>query len=134
MRKRLVGGLPCEPMEAREATQETVVGDQIVSRLMLYPLDFSLLQFRCNRAHYPSGQPILQIKYIVQRPFETIGPYVDARLRVNQLRHDAHTVLGLSHTAFQDVAHAEFATDLPDVDGSIPVREARRAGDHEQPF
>ena len=47
---------------------------------------------------------------------------------------DAQAVARLAHAPFQNIAHAEFAPDLPDIDGLALVGEARIAGDHEQPF
>ena len=55
-------------------------------------------------------------------------------LGLDQLGGDAQAIASLAHAAFQDIAHAEFASHLPDVDGLALVDEARIAGDDEQPF
>src|SRR5215510_1381118 len=54
------------------------------------------------------------------------------RRRVNKLAGDANTVATSAHAAFQDVAHAQFASNLLDVDGPSLVRKARIASDDEQ--
>jgi hypothetical protein len=53
--------------------------------------------------------------------------------RIDQLRGDADAAAPFAHRAFEHVAHAEFAPDLLHVDGLALVREARIAGDDEQP-
>src|SRR5258708_593896 len=40
----------------------------------------------------------------------------------------------LAHRSLKDIAHAEPASDLPDIGGLAFEREARIAGDHEQPL
>ena len=80
------------------------------------------------------GDLILQVENVVQRAVEPVGPEMRAGLRFDQLRGDAQAIARLAHAAFQHIAHAEFAPDLPDVDGPALVDEARIARDHEQPF
>jgi hypothetical protein len=53
--------------------------------------------------------------------------------RVDQLRSDADAVAGFAHRAFQNIADAQFATDLLYVDGLALVGKARIAGDDEEP-
>jgi hypothetical protein len=55
-----------------------------------------------------------------------------AGLGIDELRVDPHTLSLTANTAFQDVANAQFARDLLQVDRSAPIREAGIAGDHEQ--
>ena len=57
-----------------------------------------------------------------------------AGLGVDELRGDAHAVARLAHAAFEHIADAELASDLPHVDRLALVGEARIARDHEQPF
>src|SRR6266849_5721725 len=56
-----------------------------------------------------------------------------ASCRVDQLAGDAHTLAGFAHRAFQDIADAKFAPDLLHIDTLALVREARIAGDYEEP-
>ena len=51
---------------------------------------------------------------------------------LDQLAGDANAIAGLPDAAFQHITHAEFASDLLDIDGFALVGEARIAGDHEQ--
>jgi hypothetical protein len=51
-------------------------------------------------------------------------------------RHDRsrkHTVAGLAHAAFEHIAHAELAPDLPQIRRFALVRKARITGDDKQP-
>src|SRR5215831_14909979 len=59
---------------------------------------------------------------------------MSAGRRVHQLPSDAHPLSGLTHAAFEHVAHAEVAPDLLHVNGFALVRKARIARDHEQPW
>ena len=53
--------------------------------------------------------------------------------RVDELSCDAYPTFGLTDAAFDDVAHAKFASDLLLVYRPALVGEARVARDHEQP-
>jgi hypothetical protein len=53
--------------------------------------------------------------------------------RVDQLCGDAHALACLAHRAFEDVADAEFASDLLHIDRLALVGEAGVAGDDEEP-
>src|SRR3546814_1848378 len=68
-------------------------------------------------------------------PYTTLfrSPEVLAGLGVDELNGDAQALTRRPHAAFQDVAHAEIAGDLPDVCSLALVDEARIAGDHEEP-
>src|SRR5690349_18630573 len=52
---------------------------------------------------------------------------------VDQLCRDAHAIAVLSHGAFQEIAHAELATDLLCIDCPTLVGKCRVAGDDEEP-
>src|SRR5215468_7088348 len=51
---------------------------------------------------------------------------------VNKLAGDSNTVAASAHAAFQDVAHAQLASNLLYVNGPSLVRKARIAGDDKQ--
>src|SRR5262249_39768632 len=51
----------------------------------------------------------------------------------DQLSGDAYTTAGFAHRAFEHIADAQFAADLLHIDGLAFVREARVAGDNEEP-
>jgi hypothetical protein len=48
-------------------------------------------------------------KDIVEKPVITIGPQMNARARINELRRNADAVFRLAHAAFEYVVDAEFA-------------------------
>src|SRR5712691_11402298 len=53
--------------------------------------------------------------------------------RVDQLPGDPHSPAGFAHRAFEDIADAKLAPDLPHIGRLAFVGKARIAGDHEQP-
>src|SRR5476649_2953360 len=55
-----------------------------------------------------------------------------ARGGLDELPRDTNAVARLPHASFEDIADAELASDLLDVDGVAFVGEARISGDHEQ--
>jgi len=57
---------------------------------------------------------------------------MESRGGVDQLRVDPSPATRLLNTAFEDVTHAEFATDVLDVDRPALVGERRVPRDHEQ--
>src|SRR5208337_567836 len=73
----------------------------------------------------------LQLEYVGDVLFETIGPKMGAARRVDQLRVDAHSALVALHRSFEDVSHAKLLADLLGVDVLPLERESRVAGDHE---
>ena len=77
------------------------------------------------------GHLVLQRKDIAQVTFKSISPKVRAGRGINQLAGNANFSGCLAHTSFQDVADAEFAPDLLDIDGLALVSKARIARDHE---
>jgi hypothetical protein len=52
-------------------------------------------------------------------------------LGLDQLPGDAHPVGRLADAPFQQIADAELATDLSDIDGAALVGESRVTRDHE---
>jgi len=59
-------------------------------------------------------------------------PEVPAARGIDELRSDAHAVGGAADAAFEHVANAELASDLPDVDRLAFVGEARISRNDEQ--
>src|SRR5262249_18034806 len=78
------------------------------------------------------GYLVLELEDVLERAVETVGPQMRAACRIDELRRDAHAVGRLARAAFEHVANAELATDLPYIYGMTLVGEARVAGDHEQ--
>jgi hypothetical protein len=76
---------------------------------------------------------VLELEDVFQRAVKTVGPKMRAGGRVDQLPGNADPIAALAHRAFEHIAHAEIAPDLLHIDGLALVREARIAGDDEQP-
>jgi hypothetical protein len=113
--------------------QEIVVGVEAFGRLALGPLDLGLFQLRCDRADHACGNLVLQVEDVSESAVEVVGPQVGAGRGVQELGGDAYPLGGLAHAAFHHVAHAQLAAHLLHISGPALVREARIAGDHEQP-
>ena len=94
---------------------------------------FGGLQRRLDDAGDARCHFVLQVKHVLQRAAKTVCPEMRVSRRVDQLRGNAHASARSAHRAFEDIAHAQFAADLLYVDGLAFVRQARIAGDHEEP-
>jgi hypothetical protein len=119
-------------IDCRHPAQKVVVGAEAPGRFPLRAVDLGLLQRGRDRAHDARGHLVLQIEYVLGRTIETVCPEVGRAGRVDQLPGDPHSICRLAHAAFEQIADAELATDLPDIDGTSLVSEGRVAGDHEQ--
>jgi len=91
------------------------------------------LQCRLDDPSDTDGDPVLELEDILQRAVETVGPNMHPTERIDQLRGDALASASLAHRAFEHITHAELASDLLHVDCLALVREARIAGDDEEP-
>ena len=125
---------PRREMETRHPARKVIISIKAFSRLTLGPLDLGLLQLRRNRTQDTGGYLVLQIEDIFDFTLEPIGPDVGAVCCVDELPGNAYAVRGLTHTAFQDVAHAEFATYSAHVHSPALICKARITGDNEEPF
>ena len=132
-RQPFADGLPGALIQVRPAAQIVVVGVEALGRLALGALDLRPLELRRDRADDARGHLILQLEDIVERAFEAVRPEMRRGRSVDELPGDAHPVRRLAHAAFQHVAHAQFAADLPHVDRAALVGEAGVARDDEQP-
>ncbi len=128
-----LGDLPCRRQEHRGGAQIEVVGGQIVGRSGGRTGGLGGLQCRLDHAGDARGHLVLKLEDIFERAVEPIGPQMRAGHRVDQLADNAHATAGLAHRAFEHVPNAEFAADLLHVDRLALVREARIAGDDEEP-
>jgi hypothetical protein len=72
-------------------------------------------QLRLDRADDTARRLVLHLEDVVERAIEAVCPDVGACRRVDQLTGDAHAITGFAHRAFEDIAHAQFAPDLPQV-------------------
>src|SRR3546814_11139875 len=89
------------------------------------------VELRLHRGHDVLGDVVLDGEDVLQLAVVLLGPEVLAGLGVDDLNGDAQALTRRPHAAFQDVAHAEIAGDLPDVCSLALVYDARTARDHE---
>jgi hypothetical protein len=76
--------------------------------------------------------PVLQLEHFIELAVEVIGPKMGTALGVDQLTSDAEARAGLAHTTLEDVAHAELAADLTDIDRASLIGEGRAPSDDKQ--
>ena len=104
--------------------------------LLAGALDFGALQAGLDDADHLVGDLVLHTNTLSSAPSnrsaQICAPVSASRTKF--LRGDAQPIGRFAHAAFQDIAHAEIAPDLPDVDGFALVDENRMAGYYEQPF
>ena len=138
-RKRLAQQIerPCarllfEHPDVRHRAHGVVVRAKVLRPLAARALDLGKSDRRLQRPCNPLGDLVLQVKDVLERAINAIGPDVRAAGRIDQLHGDAQAVSRLLHAAFQHVAHAELATDLLHVDCLSLVDEGRVACDDEE--
>ena len=69
----------------------------------------------------------------MQMTIEAVGPQMRSAMYVNQLGGDSFLSPRLTHRTFDDIADAQFASNLCSIEGAPLVRETRAAGDHDEP-
>src|SRR4051812_26271742 len=107
-----------------------VVGIQTFGRLAHGALGLGLLEFRCNRADHARRHAVLKFEYVFEDAVRMVRPQMAACRSIDELAADAQTVGRLAYRPLQNVAHAQFAADLSDVDRLTLVGKARIAGDY----
>src|SRR5262245_29284006 len=121
----------CLSMEARQPSQEMVIGIKVISWFSLGPIDLRLFQFGKNCSHYACCDLILKIEDVLKRPVKPIRPQMCCRRSIDKLSCYPYFGACLAHTAFKNVAHTKLTPDLLHIHGPALVSEARIAGDHE---
>src|SRR5262245_15591127 len=119
-------------MKLGDAAQEVIIGIHVLRRLALGTIALGMLQLRRDGAHNARGHPILQLEDILNVAVKALCPKVRARRDVDELSRYAHSVCGLSHAAFEDVAYPQLATGLPHIHRPTLVGEAGVARDDKQ--
>src|SRR5262245_65982576 len=94
-------------MEICQAAQIVIVGIEIFGRLALRSLDLGALELRHDRADDAFGHLVLQLKDIVERALETIGPAMHTCRRVDELACYADPIRCYANAAFPDVTHPQ---------------------------
>ena len=70
--------------------------------------------------NYVCAHAVLKLEHVFERAVEPVRPEVVAGCCVDQLSGDANAVADFADATLKDIAHAEFAPDLPDV-GELPL-------------
>ena len=91
----------------RQCAQIEVVSGEVRGRLARGALDLGQPQARFDRTGDAGRNLVLQLKNVVERAIEAVGPDVSAGRRVDQLAGDAHPIAGFAHAAFEHVAHTQ---------------------------
>jgi hypothetical protein len=79
--------------------------------------DLGFLHARLDDADHPLCDVILQVEYVFEAAVEFVGPQMRAAFGLDQLHRDPHSPARLSDAAIQQIAHAQLASNQPDVDG-----------------
>src|SRR5207302_1638404 len=77
------------------------------------------------------GDLVLQYEDFHEITVIAFGPDVLAGFGLDKLRRDADPTAGLAQSAFEDIAHPQFAPDLFHIHGTTLVGEAGIARDNE---
>src|SRR5262245_38084716 len=70
------------------------------------------------------GHFILNGEHVLQLSFVTLSPTVSSGNGIDELSADADAIAGATDTSFEDVVHAQFATDLAHINRLALVLEA----------
>src|SRR5437879_7980172 len=109
-----------------------IVGIEFRGALARGARDLRLEDSWLDRGHDAARDPVLQIEDVLHVAVVAVGPEMRRRSCLDELAGDAQPIAGPSDRAFQNVADAELARDVPDVHSPAFVDEAGIAGDHEQ--
>jgi len=120
-------------VSVRESTQEQIVRGQVARWPFRGSADLSNLLCRLGHPGNADSDFVLKVEDIFQRAVKTVSPGMRIAERLDQLSGDVHPASTLSYRAFEDIAYAQFATDLLYVDGLALVGKARITGDDEEP-
>ena len=96
------------------------------------PCFFGRAQLNLERSNDLLREFVLHGEDIREVAIKAVGPDVCAARSIDKLAGNAHPVARLADTAFQHVAHAEFAADLLHVDRLALVGKARVTRDDMQ--
>ena len=122
-----------EPPDMGLRPRHQLPGAEIAGRARKCANAFRGQQARLDRADDAAGDLILDCKDVAEFAVVLLGPMMSAGHRVDQLGADAQPLAGPAHAAFEHIANAELACDLPDIDGAALVDKGRVARDDEQP-
>src|SRR5262249_3391450 len=108
----------------RNCTEKEVIGIDALGRLPPGALYLGVAQLRLDGTHDGGRDQVLQVENVAHRAVEMIGPDMRAGRRVDELACDPYSVACPPHTALEQVADPELATDTLHLDRLALVREA----------
>jgi hypothetical protein len=88
-------------------------------------------EFGIEGAGKAAGNLALRLGQIAAVGVEAVGPDMRPAFAVDQLDVDLRPFAQAPHAALEDIADAEFARDMPDIDRFSFVNKRRGPGDHE---
>src|SRR6516164_9324816 len=103
---------------------------------LIWPLGDALTlefeQFQLDSAGDGGGDLVLQFEQVGQIAVASLGHDVMAGIGLDQLRRDPYPTARFAHATLDDVAHPQFLSDLPNVNGPALVGEGRGARDYRE--
>src|SRR6516164_2854380 len=101
-----------------------IVGVEAIGRLADCAFDLGRPELGLDRTDDAARDLVLQFEDIVEGAVKAVGPDMRAARCVDELAGDAHAAAGFTYRTFEDVAHAQFARHLLNIDGPALVTEA----------
>src|SRR3954447_23373759 len=100
----------------RQRPHQEIPGIQARRRLAMRAKILRRVNLRLDRGDDALGDLVLHREDVDELAVVALGPEMAAGRGVVELRGDSHAIVRLAYAALDDVAHAEFLGDLPDVD------------------
>jgi hypothetical protein len=107
-------------------------GIEAAGRAAEHPRDLAGGQLDAQGQHDFTRDLVLDVEHVAHQPVIALGPDMVPGRGIDELRRDAEPVGAAANAAFEHVAHAKLARDLPHVDRFALVSEARIARDHQE--
>ena len=117
------------PLVQSPAAHDQIARIRIGRVFLLEPLRSSLDQLEQQGLIETADDFLLGLCKVGAVGVKPVGPDVGAVLGIDQLGGDLNLAAGPPHAAFEDIADAELAADLPDIDRLALVGKGGGAGD-----
>ena len=111
-KQRAMGRFPLIRTNIRQSTKKQIIRSKVVGRPLYGAFDFGSLQCRFNDSGNTRRHPVLEVKDILKRTVKPVGPQMGTGLRLDQLRGDTHPTTAFAHRSLKQIAHAQFASYL----------------------
>jgi hypothetical protein len=125
--------LPRDAPVVGQSPHDEVPGIEAVGRATPGVRAFRGVELRLDGGHDGLRDLVLDGEDIGQRAIVALRPDMAAGGDRIELGGDSHAIARLADAALHDIAHAEFAADLGEMDGAVLVDERGVAGDHVDP-